>query len=248
MPCDGTGDAGGRKSYSPCGRTEGSGRLAGRINGKKIVSNFDSGTLADEAGNVQPGDSITLKVEIKNSDTGSTDWYMTNEAIQSLEDAADVAQGGAYSYRLAYKGPKGQEIEIYNSENVGGESTTGKLEGLHQATDTLNDYFYLDRLESGKSGTVTLKVTVEGETQNNDYQKTLAKLQMTFAVEKVTASVVKHTPGKVHTETRMITNRVQTGDTAHILLFCLLGLTSGLVLLFIGVKSSKRRKNGQKGE
>lgn len=218
------------------------------FNGKKIVSNFDSGTLADEAGNVQPGDSITLKVEIKNSDTGSTDWYMTNEAIQSLEDAADVAQGGAYSYRLAYTGPKGQEIEIYNSENVGGESTTGKLEGLHQATDTLNDYFYLDRLESGKSGTVTLKVTVEGETQNNDYQKTLAKLQMTFAVEKVTASVVKHTPGKVHTETRMITNRVQTGDTAHILLFCLLGLTSGLVLLFIGVKSSKRRKNGQKGE
>ena len=218
------------------------------FNGKKIVSNFDSGTLADEAGNVQPGDSITLKVEIKNSDTGSTDWYMTNEAIQSLEDAADVAQGGAYSYRLAYKGPKGQEIEIYNSENVGGESATGKLEGLHQATDTLNDYFYLDRLESGKSGTVTLKVTVEGETQNNDYQKTLAKLQMTFAVEKVTASVVKHTPGKVHTETRMITNRVQTGDTAHILLFCLLGLTSGLVFLFIGVKSSKRRKNEQKGE
>ena len=218
------------------------------FNGKKIVSNFDSGTLADEAGNVQPGDSITLKVEIKNSDTGSTDWYMTNEAIPSLEDAADVAQGGAYSYSLAYKGPKGQEIEIYNSENVGGESTTGKLEGLHQATNTLNDYFYLDRLESGKSGTVTLKVTVEGETQNNDYQKTLAKLQMTFAVEKVTASVVKHTPGKVHTETRMITNRVQTGDTAHILLFCLLGLTSGLVLLFIGVKSSKRRKNGQKGE
>ncbi len=218
------------------------------FNGKKIVSNFDSGTLADEAGNVQPGDSITLKVEIKNSDTGSADWYMTNEAIQSLEDAADVAKGGAYSYRLAYTGPKGQEIEIYNSENVGGESTTGKLEGLHQATNTLNDYFYLDRLEPGKSGTVTLKVTVEGETQNNDYQKTLAKLQMTFAVEKVTASVVKHTPGKVHTETRMITNRVQTGDTAHILLFCLLGLASGLVLLFIGVKSSKRRKNGQKGE
>ena len=218
------------------------------FNGKKIVSNFDSGTLADEAGNVQPGDSITLKVEIKNSDTGSADWYMTNEAIQSLEDAADVAQGGAYSYRLAYTGPKGQEIEIYNSENVGGESTTGKLEGLHQATDTLNDYFYLDRLEPGKSGTVTLKVTVEGETQNNDYQKTLAKLQMTFAVEKVTASVVKHTPGKVHTETRMITNRVQTGDTAQILLFCLLGLASGLVLLFIGVKSSKRRKNEQKGE
>ena len=53
---------------------------------------------------MQPGDSITLKVQIRNADTGATDWYMTNEALQSLEDAADVADGGAYSYRLAYTG------------------------------------------------------------------------------------------------------------------------------------------------
>lgn len=217
------------------------------FNGKRIVSNFDSGSLADEAGNVQPGDSITLKVQIKNSDSGQTDWYMTNEAIQSLEDATPVAEGGAYSYRLAYTGPDGKETEIYNSDDVGGESATGKLEGLHQATNTLDEYFYLDRLESGKSGTVTLKVTVEGETQNNDYQKTLARLQMTFAVEKVTASVVKHTPGKVHTETKMITNRVQTGDTAPILLLCLLALVSGLVLLVVAVKSAKKKKNEKKG-
>ncbi len=217
------------------------------FNGKKIVSNFDSGSLADEAGNVQPGDSITLKVQIKNSDSGSTDWYMTNEAVQSLEDAAEVAKGGAFSYRLAYTGSDGKETEIYNSDEVGGENATGKLEGLHQATDSLNDYFYLGRLESGKSGTVTLKITVEGETQNNDYQKTLAKLRMTFAVEKVTASVVKHTPGKVHTETKMITNRVQTGDTAPILILCLLALISGLVLLIVAIKSAKKKKLRKKG-
>ena len=121
------------------------------FNGKKIVSNFDSAALADEAGNVQPGDSITLKVQIRNADTGATDWYMTNEALQSLEDAADVADGGAYSYRLAYTGADGKETEIYNSETVGGENSTGALEGLHQATNTLDEYFYLDRLESGNA-------------------------------------------------------------------------------------------------
>lgn len=218
------------------------------FNGKKIVSNFDSGTLADEAGNVQPGDSITLQVEIKNTSSGSTDWYMTNEALQSLEDAATVAEGGAYSYRLAYTGADGTEKEIYNSENIGGESTIGKLEGLHQATDTLDEYFYLERLKPGKAGTVSLRVKVEGETQNNDYQKTLAKLQMTFAVEKVKSKVVEHTPGKTRTETKMITNRVQTGDTARILLFCLLGLGSGIVLLILGIQTAKKRKNDGKGE
>ncbi len=224
---------------------QGKGGWKAEFNGKKITSNFDSGTLADEAANVQPGDSITLKVQIQNSDSGSTDWYMTNEAVQSLEDAAEVAKGGAYSYRLAYTGPDGKEVEIYNSDDVGGENSTGKLEGLHQATNTLNDYFYLDRLEAGKSGTVSLRIKVEGETQNNDYQKTLAKIRMTFAVEKVTASVVKHTPGKVHTETKMITNRVQTGDTAPILLLCLLALISGLVLLIVAVKSAKKKKKSK---
>ena len=218
------------------------------FNGKKIVSNFDSGKLADEASNVQPGDSITLKVQVKNSDTGAADWYMTNEAIQSLEDGSE-ASGGVYSYRLTYTGPDGKEIEIYNSDSVGGESSSrssGK-EGLHEATDLLDEYFYLDRLESGKSGTVSLKIAVEGETQNNDYQKTLAKLRMTFAVEKVAPSVVKHVPGRVHTKTKMITNRVQTGDTSQVLLFCTLALVSGLALIFIAVKTSKKRKDDQKG-
>ena len=83
------------------------------FNGKKIVSNFDSGTLADEAGNVQPGDSITLKVEIKNSDTGSTDWYMTNEAIQSLEDAAEAPKG--YSYQVT--------LHAGNQGTIGGQDS-----------------------------------------------------------------------------------------------------------------------------
>ena len=218
------------------------------FNGKKIVSNFDSAALADEAGNVQPGDSITLKVQIRNADTGATDWYMTNEALQSLEDAADVADGGAYSYRLAYTGADGKETEIYNSETVGGENSTGALEGLHQATNTLDEYFYLDRLESGKTGTVSLRVKVEGETQNNDYQKTLARLKMTFAVEKVSGPVIEHQPGSVHTETKFITNRVKTGDTSRILLYAGLGLGSGLLLLVVGIRSSRRRKSSRKGE
>lgn len=218
------------------------------FNGKKIVSNFDSAALADEAGNVQPGDSITLKVQIRNADTGATDWYMTNEALQSLEDAADVADGGAYSYRLAYTGADGKETEIYNSETVGGENSTGALEGLHQATNTLDEYFYLDRLESGKTGTVSLRVKVEGETQNNDYQRTLARLKMTFAVEKVSGPVIEHQPGSVHTETKFITNRVKTGDTSRILLYAGLGLGSGLLLLVVGIRSSRRRKSSRKGE
>ena len=106
----------------------------------------------------------------------------------------------------------------------------------------------MDRLESGKTGTVSLRVKVEGETQNNDYQKTLARLKMTFAVEKVSGPVIEHQPGSVHTETKFITNRVKTGDTSRILLYAGLGLGSGLLLLVVGIRSSRRRKSSRKGE
>ena len=213
------------------------------FDGKEIKSNFDSSDIADATKNVEPGDSITLKVGIKNSDSGKTDWYMTNEAIQSLEDANSVANGGAYEYRLAYINAAGKETELYNSETVGGEGASSK-EGLHQATDSLKEYFYLDRLDPGQSGMVTLRVKIDGETVINDYQETLALLKMTFAVEKVTESTIRKVPG----EDKVITNRVKTGDTNKILLFCALALISGIILLILALMSMKRRRYNRKGE
>ena len=52
-----------------------------------FASNFQDNDVTDEMANIQPGDSIELKVNVMNSDSGSTDWYMTNEVIQTLEDA-----------------------------------------------------------------------------------------------------------------------------------------------------------------
>ena len=222
---------------------EGKDGWVANFDGKEIKSNFGTSNLTEEAKSIQPGDSITLKVSIKNSDSGKTDWYMTNEAIQSLEDAKSAANGGAYEYRLAYINAAGKETELYNSETVGGEGASSK-EGLHQATDSLEEYFYLDRLDPGQSGMVKLRVKVDGETQGNDYQETLALLKMTFAVEKVTESTIRKVPG----EDKVITNRVKTGDTNKILLFCALALISGIILLILALMSMKRRRYNRKGE
>ena len=46
--------------------------------GGKMESNFKSSDVTDELANIQPGDSIELKVQLKNSDSTDTDWYMTN--------------------------------------------------------------------------------------------------------------------------------------------------------------------------
>ena len=174
--------------------------------GKEMNSNFTSAAMTEEILNIQPGDSITVKVSIKNEDKEQTDWYMTNEVLKTLEDSVSVAEGGAYTYILTYTGADGKENVLYSSQVVGGEEDSSKEgEGLHQATNGLENYFYLDRLESGQSGSVSLYVQLEGETQGNDYQDTLARLQMNFAVEKV--------------ETKKVIENVKTGDTSQIMLF-----------------------------
>lgn len=210
------------------------------FDGEELKSNFESGNLADEAANIQPGDSIELKVQIQNSSEKNTDWYMTNEVIQTLEDDS-VAAGGAYEYRLRYVSAAGEETILYDSSSVGGENTAQSGEGLYQATDSLEDYFYLDRLAKNDKGTVYLWIRIDGETQGNGYQETLAELQMNFAVEEVAEATTT-------TVNRVIRQTVKTGDQAPLMFFSFLALVSGLILLGAGIYVMNQKRRRKKGE
>lgn len=219
------------------------------FDGDSMNSNFDASEMNSEVYSLLPGDSIELQVGVKNTGSGETDWYMTNEILQSLEESQSVAEGGSYIYNLTYVDHENKTTVLYSSDTVGGEGSSAAGEGLHQATDSLEDYFYLDRLAKGQSGSVHLTVELDGETQGNEYQDTLAKLQMNFAVEKVTTPV-RYTTGENTTITRRLRNVVRTsprtGDTTNILTFCGIALVSGLVLLFLGIRMYK--KNRRKGD
>lgn len=213
--------------------------------GKKMESNFKSTDASSEIlENLQPGDTMDLQVKIENASGSKSDWYMTNEVVQSLEDSNNAAEGGAYTYILTYVGPDGEETVIYSSASVGGENIlrASAEEGLHQASSTLEDYFYLDRLAKGESAFIKLHVGLDGETQGNAYQETLAKLQMNFAVEKVKT----RSPKVVERPNIVTVERVRTGDTAPVLIFSTLALASAVVLLVIVSKQMKeRRKEGE---
>lgn len=230
------------------------------FDGSKMNSNFTSADMKKDIFQLQPGDSIELQVGLKNNADKETDWYMTNEVIQSLEDTQSIAEGGAYGYELTYVGPDQSEKVLYSSETVGGEDAQN-AEGLHQATDALKDYLYLDRLAKGESGSVHLTVQLDGETQGNDYQDTLASMQMNFAVEPVTATtitkkgedkVINKTVTKTVTTTPTPTEKnlvrsPKTGDTTQILTICAVAMVSGVILLILALILIKKRKE-EKGE
>ena len=202
--------------------------------GEKMESNFSAQEMDESILNIQPGDSIRVQVNISNDSKRTTDWYMTNAVLKSLEDADSVAEGGAYTYKLSYVAVDGTETVLFDSDAVGGENTNENVsEGLHQATESLEDYFYLDTLKTGEKGIVYLYVQLEGETQGNAYQDTLAELAMNFAVELV--------------EDGTIIQTVKTGDAAPIMLFSLLALLSGVIVMIIAIRQMKNRHN-KKGE
>lgn len=213
--------------------------------GSRMESNFRPADLVDAVYGLQPGDSVTVSLMLKNAYRHKTDWYMSNQVISSFEDSQKGAKGGAYIYQLSYTDNKGVITALYDSENVGGEKDTHTGPGLHEAADGLEEFFYLGRLSSGSSGRITLKVALDGETQGNAYQDALADLQMCFAVEKTAkpskppassggSSSETPSPAEPVSQT-YTTGNPQTNDMGGLLKWSILFALAGGLLLFYAV-------------
>jgi len=212
-----------------------SGWIVEFVKGDKMVSNFSSADIADAASNLQPGDDITFTVTLANTSGKTIDWYMLNEIIRSLEDTQKNASGGAYSYLLTYRSSAGITNTLYDSNTVGGEQATANpaIEGLKEVDSNLKNYMYLETMQTGRNGVVTLKVSLEGESQGNGYQDSMADLRLRFAVEI--------TPG---------TPVVKTGDESIRLLpwYIAMGATGLLFIVFAatGLRQRKRKEGESK--
>ena len=226
--------------------TGGEGWQVSFTEGEGMVSNFGASEMDDAVSGLQPGDSITFRLALKNDSGEATDWYMTNKVLYSLEDrsANSGTAGGAYTYVLSYTDKNGQENLLFSSDTVGGDAPSAAGEGLHAATGALEDYFYLDSLGAGQAGGITLVVALDGETQGNDYQDTLADLQMNFAVELRTPPTTVE-----ETETRQRTEIVRTSDETRLGPFYIAMAVSGGLLLALAVYSlvQGRKEKGRKG-
>lgn len=198
------------------------------FNGKKMSSDFTTANMGDEINAMQPGDSVELTITLKNDWGGEADWYMKNQVLSTLEDAGDAA-GGAYDYLLTYTDAAGQTTTLYSSEKFGGDGRYNGV-GLHGATTSLDDYFYMDRMGNGDRGVVKLKVALDGETLVNNYQNTYARLQMDFATELVTPGTGTSQTGSGSSRSREV---IKTGDQSQIMMYVLLMLGAGLAMLLI---------------
>ena len=100
---------------------------------EEMESTFKTADLDEVVSGLQPGDNVIITLALENRHKETTDWYMTNKVLYSLEDrsANSATGGGAYTYRLAYTDKAGTETVLFDSETVGGEETSaaGEVRG-----------------------------------------------------------------------------------------------------------------------
>lgn len=202
----------------------------------RLETNFEAKDITEVFVEMQGDDTAIITVKLANMNVNSTDWYMRNNVLKTLEEGTNnVASGGAYTYKLTYTNKSGVTTVLYDSQDVGGENSSPAGEGLHEATDSLKDYFYLDTLKTNDTGAVTLELTLDGEAETNDFQNTIAKLQLDFAVNLDTPETSRRT-------NTTSTTSVRTGDETDLLpLYAAMGV-SGVVLLVLGIVIYKKDK------
>ncbi len=204
----------------------------------RLESGYTASELASKVYEMLPGDTITLRLELKNDNGRDANWYMSNRVLESLESASS-ATGGAYEYELIYYNSSGDREVLFTSDTVGGErADLSDRVGLETATEGLEDDFFLERIPAGGTGAVTLKVSLDGETQGNDYQNTLARLQISFAVDPVLS--------RTEVVTTRRTTVVRTGDRNELLPFIIAAAVSGLLLLVLALVGLRERKRLKK--
>ena len=206
--------------------------------GSHIDSTFDSDEFSAILNDIQPGDTVTLTANLYSNVTYESEWYMKNSVLQNLEDYG--GSDGAYSYELNYHDADGV-TPIYNSSKVSGEGGGG----LSDATAATGDeWIYVSSMPSKGTGYVTLSITFDGNSLQNDYQNALATIMLSFGAQEKTVNIetetIKETETSVETqkqtetETEKPSETVRTGDSTPVLLYAVICLGAAAILIIMG--------------
>jgi len=207
----------------------------------RLVTNYTNNELSQSISGLQPGDSITYKFTLKNSNSDAVYYYMSSSALKSFEESDASPAGGAYGYELIYYDDQNNETVLYRSQSIGGD---GKLD-FKTAANNFSDYIYLDTMEKGDKGMLKLVISLDGETEGNAYQSAAAILNMSFAVETgVNPKDKTPTPGKNGNP-----KPVKTGDYSYLYIYAAIAVALGIIILIIAIiKLKKDRKEEDEEE
>ena len=168
------------------------------------IERTEGQAISEAVSQLEPGDTVKITLTYKNDTSDTTEWYMENTVLKTLEEEAGM--DGGYTYVLSNIGPDGKEIKR-GGEFLGFSSSRlaeyyGLKEGLEQAIELgfKRVHFKSDCLMMVNQMNGVYKVKNPDLFQvHNDVLKLLDKLE---------AYSFTHVPRELNTEADAEVNRV----------------------------------------
>ena len=186
---------------------------------------------------------------LSNQDDRELRFYINASVLSDLTNDNISASGAVYTITLLRDGE-----EFYRGI-IGG--VEGTLKDLNSGNISQNQL--IASLKKGESSRITMKIGIDGESMNNDYQNTVGQLRLEFNVEQGEVAtpddvVIKkenviyvEKPVKKTTEKKKdktILERISTGDTTAVGLLAVIVFISGAAGILIikrkGVKQHEK--------
>lgn len=223
------------------------------FDGKQLNIHYSQAEFQNALASLLPGEEASLTLSLSNNSDKTTDWYVENQVVKAFEEGIE-ASGGAYAYEILYIDQSGKKNVIYSNDKVGGEDS----KGLYEATDSTDKYFYLTRLASGGMGVFKINIKIDGETVSNEYQNSIADINVNFGVEVVdekaapndsdntkTSDKTKKTSKKVtSTPSKTPHNLIKTGDDTKMTIYIMLFALAAIALCVVVFSWARERKGG----
>ena len=205
---------------------------------------------------VLPGSTCVQTITLSNNSGATADFYMDLSTLpfeinQTRSASSGIAHPTAYTIDLTVA--QGNTTSTLYSDTAGGENASGlsefqsSLTGTAIAGDAEGKWMNVAQLQNGQTATVKLSMTINGSASANEYQNKLASIDYRFLAQNTQTHTITVTKNDTKTNNivRQIVQRVQTGDTAPILMLVAV-LAVGAVLLVVLVNRSKTHKNQSK--
>ncbi len=187
--------------------------------GNEIQYDDASASIDDILSSLEPGDDVSINVTLRNDSDKSIEWYMKNNSENFSGGNGELE--GLFTYRLTYSGSS--NMTLYNSDSVGGKNG----DGIQEATEDLKEYFELEVQKPGGSGVVTMYLALEGDTLDNSYEITKAKLTAMFEVEELPD------PENKEEHTSRVVYIPYTGDTINLNFYIVMEMIALLLLAIV---------------
>jgi len=198
------------------------------FDGKAITYNQDVSNFGTAFSGMAPGETRTQEIKLSNTSTETAQIYMDTAVIKAFEDA-NTASGGAYTVAMNVTASDGTITFIYG----GGKGATvgGNDKGLYDLNGNLNSTYLAATLKTGESATISLTVTLDGESLANSYQDLAGTFQFKFSAVTDTGKTI-----------------VKTGDTANLITYVIiiLAVCAALVVILVVNKRMKKKTGGTK--